>query len=448
MAHRKSVLFCLAWIGSQAMLPSLQAQVSDIEKRFPWFAADARPASYPEILVGNSWLMERVESLEAVPLDVRSPALYEAGHLPGAIHWEASSAPSARGELGRMLTQAGIRRQQTLVLYGDDQDRLAIGQAYLALAGIGWEGVRVLDVSYDAWVHSGFPVETIAKERLSLPSVAAPSKPADSPFITLEELRASFGRAGFEVLDVRDAGGWGEDSVAPPLYAAGHVPHSLPFDARPLLPPVGWPDPPQVRERFAALGPRPSERVDLDATFLLYGTGPEDPNVGLTFLVLRMLGVSAKVFPAGFPEWTGDMRNPVVRILSAGGLQSLLTQTRKVNHAKKPQGSTGRLSPSGSFLLFDLREDWDFEEGHIPGARSLPERLFSERFEKIVRKSFPYTRRDDLSLVFYCYGRECTRSRNCATLAAQKGFRDLLWFRDGMEGWAEIDGPVETASSD
>ena len=43
--------------------------------------------------------------------------------------------------------------------------------------------------------------------------------------------------------------------------------------------------------------------------------------------------------------------------------------------------------------------------------------------------------RSQTPLVLYCYGRDCIRSRECATIAARHGFLNLLWYREGMDGW-------------
>lgn len=412
------------------------AQSPELQQQFPWFFKPARPAKYPEILVDGGWLSRRLASREAVPVDVRPPSRYAAGHLPGAVRFEIPSDPSLSRPVRELLAKAGLQGGETLVLYGSDGDRPVIGEAFLALAGAGWANVRVLAPTYEQWAGSGLPVETAPGRRPARRPSASPE--TGRVFVIEEELRSRFGRPGFEVLDLR--GGWAEDYGAPAPFAAGHVPHALPFNVESLLPAAGWPAPDKIRETLGALGPRPSDHVDLDATFLLYGEGPQDPRLGLGFLLLRMAGVSARVFAAGFPAWAGEPRNPVVRLLDALELETLLARDQRTDGGGEAPRLEDRLPRS--FILLDLREDWDYDEEHIPGAYSLPERQFSERFATVLRSRWPDADPRTTPLVFYCYGRACKRSRNCATWAAQKGFAKLLWFREGMEGWSGIGGPV------
>jgi len=427
--------FATGWACGMAPHP-VSAQAQDFQKQFPWFAKEAKPPEYPEILVSREWLAQRLADGGAVPVDVRPRSRYQAGHLRGAIPFEAPADLSASREVRALLGRAGLQGGEALVLYGGDTDRLAIGQAFLALTGAGWHDVRVLAASYEAGPVSDLPIETAVGERPSGSPVSGPE--TERPFATTEELRGSFGQPGFEVLDLR--GGWGEGYEAPAPFAAGHVSHALPLDVESFLPSTGWPAPEKVREALGALGSRSSDRVDLAATFLLYGEGPQDPRPGLGFLLLRMAGISARVSAPGFAGWAGDPRNPVVRLIDASELESMLMRDQKVDG----QGMAPRLMDQlpQSFILLDLREDWDYDEEHVPGAYSLPEQRFSERFEALLRERWPHVDSRTTPLVFYCYGRPCTRSRNCATIAAQKGFVKLLWFREGMEGWAEIGGPV------
>src|SRR5688572_26408822 len=73
-----------------------------------------------------------------------------------------------------------------------------------------------------------------------------PAKPAPSPgavtavtavtpaTVDADWIAATFGRPGTVLLDVRDARGW-DRWETPPTFAAGHIPHALPFDPRAFL---------------------------------------------------------------------------------------------------------------------------------------------------------------------------------------------------------------------
>lgn len=371
---------------------------------FPWFEKPLKPPVYPRILLGASALAERLRRPDVVVLDVRARSEYEREHVPGSLSFPDPPSPELLGE-------RGLSGQDEVVLYGEPKD---VGRAFLALEAAGVERVRVLDGGFDAWRVGRFPVETEARERSSRRFEASRKEPVE---VGLPWLQARFGEPGVEVLDLR--GGWGEGYEAPPDFSAGHVPHSLPFDPRTLLAGAGvLPRPAMARAKLGRLGPRPDTVVDLDATFVLYGKGEDDPGLGLGYLLLRLAGVDVRIFPGGWEEWARSPESPVVRIVSTPELEALLAR-----------------EPAGPLLFFDLREEWDFRSGHIAGAYPLPSRRFAESLEPLVAERWPGIDRAQVPVVFYCYGRECIRSRECSTIAAKSGFRKLFWYREGMVAW-------------
>ncbi len=255
-------------------------------------------------------------------------------------------------------------------------------------------------------------------------------------------IAGAFAQAGVQLLDVRDVRGW-ERWETPPTFAAGHIPYSLPFDPRALLAAGGgWPDPDAIRGYFAAFGPRPGDPVRLDSTFVLYGEDARDPRPDLGYLLLSLAGLDARVFPGGWKEWKADGARPVVRVVSAADLAARLRRENPGLAADRP--------PRG-LLLFDLREPRDFAIGHLPGALSLPFLHFSDDFGKAVAAGWPGADRATMPLVLYCYGIDCVRSRKAGAQAASLGFRDVLWFRGGVEEWRQagyplLDSPLPTPS--
>lgn len=371
---------------------------------------------FPEILVDPAWLETALAAGTAVPLDVRSPEAFAAGHLPGA-------APAWRGEeegdfgIGRvrsLLADRGIAGTETVVLYGGADDREAIGRLFWLLEWAGCAGVKVLAGGVPAWTTAGGKLVT------GPPPPAAGAfagKAREEAAVSADEVAQSFDRAGVELLDLRDARGW-ERWETPPGFAAGHVPHALPFDVRWLLPADGsWPDPAATRRRIGEIGPRPGDAVSPESSFVLYGENAEDPRIGLGYLLFRRAGVDVRGFPGGFAAWVENPACPVVRVVTATELRALLAR----------QGSRA--------ILLDLRGARDFAISHLPGARSLPYHRFEKDFEKTVAEGFPGVDRATVPLILYCYGNDCVRSRKGGTYAARLGFRNILWFRGGITEW-------------
>jgi thiosulfate/3-mercaptopyruvate sulfurtransferase len=193
-----------------------------------------------------------------------------------------------------------------------------------------------------------------------------------------------------------------------------------------------------VREALGRLGPRPGTLVDLASTFTLYGSGPADRRPYLGFLLLRLAGIDAAVFAGGFAAWVEEPSSPVVRIVSAAELAGLLA-------ADNPGLARDNRSPR--LALLDNRGDGAFVEGHLPGAAALPVWECEGRLEKVVARDWPDFDPASDPAAFYCYGRDCLRSRLCATLAARAGFRRLLWLRDGVPGWLGAGLPLYPAAA-
>lgn len=246
-------------------------------------------------------------------------------------------------------------------------------------------------------------------------------------------ITATFGQPGTVLLDVRDARGW-DRWETPPTFAAGHIPHALPFDPRAFLAKDGSPrDPAEIRRRLGTLGPRPNDPVSLDSTFVLYADDASDPRLSLGQRLLASAGLDARVYPGGWREWTAGGARPTVRIISAKDLAGLLKR-------EDPRMAGDR--PASGLILLDLREARDFVIGHLPGASSLPFSLFAATFEKRVEEGWPGPDRRRLPLVLYCYGPECIRSREAGAQAARLGFLDVLWFRGGVQEWRAAGYPL------
>ncbi len=101
-----------------------------------------------------------------------------------------------------------------------------------------------------------------------------------------------------------------------------------------------------------------------------------------------------------------------------------------------------RDKPPRRLALLDLREAGDFATGHLPGAHNFPFRPDPAGFERSLRQGWPGADPASLSLVLYCYGVECVRSRKAGALAARLGYRNVLWFRGGVREWRKAGYPL------
>jgi rhodanese-related sulfurtransferase len=85
---------------------------------------------------------------------------------------------------------------------------------------------------------------------------------------------------------------------------------------------------------------------------------------------------------------------------------------------------------TGNVLFVDARLQDNYEDGHIPGAISLPVGQFDEQIESFLNQHSP-----DTPIVTYCSGRTCEDSHNLAQLLSDVGFTNVRVFIDGFPGW-------------
>ena len=92
----------------------------------------------------------------------------------------------------------------------------------------------------------------------------------------------------------------------------------------------------------------------------------------------------------------------------------------------------------GNILFVDARTRLDYEDGHIPGAISLPIGEFDELID-----SFLDQHDIEQPIVTYCSGRTCEDSHILAQLLMDFGYIDVKVFIDGYPGWEAEGYPVE-----
>jgi rhodanese-related sulfurtransferase/rubrerythrin len=88
----------------------------------------------------------------------------------------------------------------------------------------------------------------------------------------------------------------------------------------------------------------------------------------------------------------------------------------------------------GSRTLLDVRQDFEYAEGHLPGARNIPLPELSERLNELDR---------NLPVLTYCRGG--MRSLAAANMLAGQGFREVMSLKGGIMAWegALAQGPVD-----
>ncbi|WP_435348202.1 sulfurtransferase [Haloarchaeobius sp. HRN-SO-5] len=101
-------------------------------------------------------------------------------------------------------------------------------------------------------------------------------------------------------------------------------------------------------------------------------------------------------------------------------------------------------------VVVDTREEWEYDEGHIPGAKLLDWREFVDEETRGLKPEADL--RDileshgitpDRRVVLYC--NTARRISHTYVVLDQLGYEDVQFFEGSLTEWRAVDGPLETA---
>ena len=226
------------------------------------------------VLVTTDWLADHADDDGLVVAEVdENPDLYEEGHIAGAVklHWREDLQDPVerdlveREEFGRLMERLGIANDTTVVLYGDRNNWFA-AYAYWYLKIYGHEDVRILDGGRQKWIDDGRELTTEAPS--PEPTAYTASARDESLRAYRDAVRASLGRDGQALVDVRSPQEFSGDLVAPPGYEqegaqrGGHIPtaQSIPW-ARAVRDDGTFKPADELRELYEDKGVTPDKAV-------------------------------------------------------------------------------------------------------------------------------------------------------------------------------------------
>jgi thiosulfate/3-mercaptopyruvate sulfurtransferase len=109
--------------------------------------------------------MKSVSSSDVI-IDVSNGDSYAKSHIKSAIHIPTKNFLNTEGnlktneELSKILGDAGVSRDDSVVLYGNKEGTGEAEFAYLVLSYLGQKDVKLLDGSVVDWKAAGLPEET------------------------------------------------------------------------------------------------------------------------------------------------------------------------------------------------------------------------------------------------------------------------------------------------
>ena len=191
--------------------------------------------SHPDALVDVDWVEEHRKdgSIKLVEVDVDTNA-YSEGHIPGAVAWNWTSQLSdnvrrdvlSKDDLEALLGKSGISNDDTIVLYGDNNNWFAAFALWI-LKMYGHEKVVLMDGGRKKWVADGREL-TMQEETPEAATYTA--KDIDSSLRSnVREILDIVDSGNYELVDVRSPAEFSGEVIAPPgmtetAQRAGHVP--------------------------------------------------------------------------------------------------------------------------------------------------------------------------------------------------------------------------------
>jgi thiosulfate/3-mercaptopyruvate sulfurtransferase len=190
----------------------------------------------PEVLVSTTWVAEHLKdpSLRLIEVDVDTTA-YDSGHIAGAVGWNWQSQlndplrrdiPDAKA-FAKLLGDAGVTPQTTVVLYGDNNNWFA-AFAFWLLQLYGHGNVKLMNGGRAKWVADGRPLVTDrpAPRPVTYP---VPKKANAAIRAKRPDVEKALTAKTIALVDVRSTPEFVGDIIAPPgmsetAQRAGHIP--------------------------------------------------------------------------------------------------------------------------------------------------------------------------------------------------------------------------------
>jgi thiosulfate/3-mercaptopyruvate sulfurtransferase len=189
----------------------------------------------PEALVDTAWVADHRGdgNVRILEVDVDTTQ-YEKGHIPGAIgvNWQSQLNDPIRrdivtkADLEKMFSEAGVANDQTIVLYGDNNNWFA-AFAFWILKMYGHSDVRLMNGGRKKWQDEGREMTT------ATPSFTPTTYRAKEPDESLRAYRSQVFEAltspRIGLVDVRSPQEFTGEVIAPPgmtetAQRAGHIP--------------------------------------------------------------------------------------------------------------------------------------------------------------------------------------------------------------------------------
>lgn len=193
-----------------------------------------------DALVTAEWLQKNLENPKVRVFEVSvDTGVYERGHIPGAanLNWHTDLVDRQRRDIAtreafeKILREAGVQNDTTIVLYGDNNNWFAAWGAWIfETYGLG-DRVKLLDGGRKLWEAKGLPLDTRAADHADSTLTIKDRNPAVRARFA-DVVAVAEGKHNIKLIDIRSADEYSGKIFAPEgvkelSVRAGHIPGAV-----------------------------------------------------------------------------------------------------------------------------------------------------------------------------------------------------------------------------
>jgi thiosulfate/3-mercaptopyruvate sulfurtransferase len=275
-----------------------------------------------DVLISTDEVARRLNdgSFKLVEVDVDTAA-FDEGHIPGAVpwNWTTQLGDQVRRDIpdpdvfARLLGSSGISHDDTIVLYGDNNNWFA-AFAYWLLRLNGHQRLRLMNGGRKKWLAEGRP---ITKDATAVTPVTYTINTRDLSLRVLQpEVRARLGEVPdgkLGLVDVRSPAEFTGEILAPPglgetAQRSGHIPGAANIPWAQAVEEDGtFKDADALRALYAGKGITPNKNI---ITYCRIG----ERSSHSWFVLHELLGYpSVRNYDGSWTEWGSMIGRPIER---------------------------------------------------------------------------------------------------------------------------------------
>ena len=196
--------------------------------------------AHPEVLVSTDWVADHLDDprVKLVEVDVDTEA-YEQGHIKDAVGWNWTTQLNdvvrrdilSQADCERLMSASGIKPEDTLVLYGDNNNWFAAFAFWQAKLN-GHKDVRLMDGGRKKWAEVESRETTTEKPSVTPTSYRAAGRDEAALRSLQPDVRGFIDRKAGSLVDVRSPAEFTGEILAPPglletAQRGGHIPGAV-----------------------------------------------------------------------------------------------------------------------------------------------------------------------------------------------------------------------------